>query len=271
MSAIPLTDAPALNGAARVTLAVRVVLAAIAVGALVAAFLVSRHPHAQTIVPIDSHADNVLVLDVSASISSDTYSRIGATLTSLTRSGGRFGLVVFSDQAYEALPPGTPAADLAPLVRYFTLPKQTRPGFAPIFPPNPWQSSFSAGTKISAGLTLAHTIAVAGKARPASVVLVSDLEDDPGDVNRLAAILLAYRRDRVPVRIVGLSPQPADLALFRRLLSPAPAVVEAPTRAQQPARDSTSFPWAIVLLAVIAAAALASAEAWAPRLEWGSG
>ncbi len=270
MSAIPLTDAPALTGAARVTLAVRVVLAAIAAGAIVAALLVSRHPQTRTIVPVGSHADNVLVLDVSASISSDTYSRIGATLRALTRSGGRFGLVIFSDQAYEALPPGTAAADLAPLERYFTLPQQTRPGFAPTYPSNPWQSAFSAGTKISAGMTLAHTIAVADRRRPANVVLVSDLDDDPADVNRLAAVLLAYRRDHVPVRIVGLSPAPADVALFRRLLSPAPKVLEAPASTQQPARDETSFPWAFVLLALVAATALAAAEAWAPRLEWGS-
>ncbi len=252
------------------TLAVRVLLAAVAVGAIVAALLVSRHPQTQTIVPVDGHADNVLVLDVSASISSDTYSRIGATLRALTRSGGRFGLVVFSDQAYEALPRGAPAADLAPLVRYFTLPAQAQPGFAPTFPPNPWQSAFSAGTRISAGMTLAHTIAVADRRRPATVVLVSDLDDDPADVNRLAAVLLAYRRDHVPVRIVGLSPSPSNVALFRRLLSPAPAIVEAPTLAEQSAHDETSFPWAFVVLTLVAAAALAGAEVWAPRLQWGS-
>ena len=76
------------------------------------------------------------MLDVSASISADTYSRIGATLSSLARSGGRYGLVVFSDQAYEALPPGTPASDLRPLVRYFTLPP-AHGGFAPDVPAEP--------------------------------------------------------------------------------------------------------------------------------------
>jgi hypothetical protein len=270
MSSIPLTDAPALAGAARATLAVRALLAAIAAGAVLAALLVARHPDTQALVPVDSHADNVLVLDVSASISSDTFSRIGATVGTLARGGGRFGLVVFSDQAYEALPPGTAAADLEPLVRYFTLPEQSQPGFAPTFPANPWQSTFSAGTKISSGLTLAHTIAVADRSRPARVVLVSDLDDDPADVNRLAAILLAYRRDHIPVRIVGLSPAPADAALFRRLLSPAPVITEAPALADRPARDHTSFPSTFVALALVAAAALATAELWAPRLEWGA-
>ena len=135
------------------------------------------------------------MLDVSASISTDTYSRIGGTLPRSRDSGGRFGLVVFSDQAYEALPPGTPAADLAPLVRYFTLPQQTQPGFAPTFPPNPWRATFSAGTRISAGLELAHRIALEDKPRRPTVVLVSDLDDDPSDLHaaRVGAARLPAR------------------------------------------------------------------------------
>jgi hypothetical protein len=241
----------------------------VCVGAAAAAVIVSRHPHTQTIVPLPSHADTILVLDLSASISSDTFSRIGGTLAALARSGRRVGLVVFSDQAYEAFPPGTPSADLAPFVRYFTLPKQQTPGFAPAFPDNPWQATFTGGTKISAGLDLAHQIAVAGRRR-ATIVLVSDLNDDPGDLTRLASVLLAYRRDRVPVRIVGLDPSPADVSLFTRLLSPQPVVVEAPTLAEAPPHDTTPFPWLLVALAAAAAGACATSSAWAPRLVWGA-
>jgi hypothetical protein len=167
------------------------------------------------------------------------------------------------------MPPGTPASDLAPFVRYFTLPPQKTPGFAPAFPTNPWQSTFTGGTKISAGLELAHQIAVAGK-HPATVVLVSDLDDDPGDVPRLASVLLAYRRDHVPVRIVGLDPSPDNVALFRKLLSPAPVVAQAPLLSEAPPHDVTPFPWSIVALALVAAAALALRLAWAPQLEWGA-
>src|SRR5205085_11365060 len=120
-------------------------------------------------------------------------------------------------QAYEAMPPGMPAADLAPFVRYFTLPAQQARGFAPTLPPNPWQSTFTGGTKISAGLELAHSIAVADR-HPATVVLVSDPDDDPSDLPRLASVLLSYRRDRVPVRIVGLDPASDNVALFDKLL-----------------------------------------------------
>jgi hypothetical protein len=248
MSAIPLADAPALRAPARRTFAVRAALALLCIGSAVAFLVVSRHPHTTTIVPLPSHADTIVVLDLSASISSDTFSRIGGTLAELSRSGGRIGLVLFSDQAYEAFPPGTPAADLAPFVRYFTLPKQQTPGFAPTFPDNPWQSTFTGGTRISAGLDLAHQIALAGGGR-APVVLVSDLDDDPGDLTRLASVLLAYRRDRVPVRIVGLNPSPGDVALFTRLLSPQPVIAEAPTLAEAPPHDTTPFPWTLVVLA----------------------
>jgi hypothetical protein len=268
VSAIPLADAPVLRAPARRTFTVRAALAVLCIGAAGAAVVAGRHPHTRTIVPLPAHADTILVLDLSASISSDTFSRIGGTLAALARSGSRLGLVVFSDQAYEAFPPGTPAVDLAPFVRYFTLPKQRSPGFAPTFPDNPWQSTFTAGTRISAGLDLAHRIAAAG-GRRAAVVLVSDLDDDPGDLPRLASVLLAYRRDHVPVRIVGLDASPDNVALYTRLLSPQPVVVEAPTLAEAPPQDTTPFPWTLVALAGAAACAYVLRAAWAPRLVWG--
>jgi hypothetical protein len=270
VNAIPLADAPALRTHARRTLVVRAGLALVCIGAAAAAVLVSRTPHTRTIVPLPAHAQTVLVLDLSASISADTFSQIGGTLAALARSGNRFGLVLFSEQAYEAMPPGTPAADLLPFVRYFTLPKQGAPGFAPTFPANPWQTTFTGGTRISSGLALAHSIAVAG-GRRATVVLVSDLDDEPNDLPRLAAVLLAYRRDHVPVRIVGLDPSPDNLALFDRLLTPRPVVVEAPALAAAPPHSTTPFPWLFLALALAVAAALAVRLAWAPRLEWHHG
>jgi hypothetical protein len=268
VNAIPLADAPALRRPAQATFLARSALAAAAVGLVLAFLLVSRHPHTQSIVQLSSHADTVLVLDLSASISTDTFSRIGGTLAAFSRSGSPVGLVVFSDQAYEALPPGTPATDLAPLVRYFTLPAHEQTGFLPSFPPNPWQDTFTGGTRISAGMELAHEIAVSGRPR-ATVVLVSDLDDDPGDLARLASVLLAFRRDRVPVRIVGLNPSPSDVTFFHRLLGPNAPIVEAPTLEQVPPRDRTAFPWTLVALTTAAAAAIGLRAVWAPTLEWG--
>jgi len=269
VSAIPLADAPSLRAPARTTLAVRALLAAAALGAAVAFLLISRHPHTRTVLSLPSGANTILVLDVSASISSDTFSRIGGTLEAISRSRSRIGLVVFSDTAYEALPPDVPASDLGPLVRYFTLPPQRKPGFAPAFPTNPWTSTFTAGTKISAGLQLAHTLALAQRRRPA-VVLVSDLDDDPNDLASLAAVTAAYRRDRIPLRVIGLNPSPNDVTLFQHLLGPTASIAQAPTLDQVPPHDVTLFPWALVGLAVAAALALGLREAWSPRLEWGA-
>lgn len=264
---IPLSDARNLRSFARVTAAVT---AALAVAALVFALsfaLISRDPHTRTTLGLPPHADGVVVLDLSASISSDTFSRIGGTLQTLARSGGRFGLVVFSDEAYEALPPGTPATALAPLVRYFTLPRQKVPGFLPSFPPNPWTHSFTSGTKMSTGMLLASQIAFAQRQRP-TLVLVSDLDDDPGDIPALTQILLSDRAKRVPVHIVGLNPTPQNAALFRDALGRQAPIVEAPTLDALPPQSVTPFPWLLVALAAAVAAALAARIAWAPRLTW---
>jgi hypothetical protein len=268
MSAIPLADAAALRPRARLSLLVLAALAAAAIGCAVAFLVVSRHARVRTVVALPHAASTIVVLDVSASVSSETYSRIGGTLDAIARSRTRIGLVVFSDTAYEALPPGVPASDLTPFVRYFTLPPQTTPGFAPSFPANPWTTAFTAGTKVSAGLDLAHAIATAQARRPA-VVLVSDLDDDPNDVPRLSTVVAAYQRDHVPLRVVGLDPSPQDVTLFQRLLGRGVPIAEAPTLDAVPSHDLVPFPWLLVALALAAAAALAVGAAWAPRLEWG--
>jgi len=268
MTSIPLADAGALRPAARRTLVVRVGLALALVGLVVAAVVVSRHSHTQTIVALPAHSSAIVVLDVSASISADTYSRIGGTLSSLARSGGRYGLVVFSDQAYEALPPGTRAADLAPLVRYFQLPPARGPGTAATFPANPWERVFSAGTKISAGLELAHTIAFQDRLSKPIAILVSDLDDDPDDLLRLTTILAALTRDHIPLRIVGLNPSNQDVALFKRLTGGAPIVRAGVLEPGPEPRNRTPFPWTLVTLALVVAIGIAAHELWGPRLEW---
>jgi hypothetical protein len=268
MSAIPLADAPMLAPAVRRTLIVRVVLAGALGAAVLTAVLAARHPHAQTIVALPRDSTAIIVLDLSASISTDTYSRIGAQLLSLARSRGRFGLIVISDQAYEALPPGTAAANLDPLVRYFRLPKQATPGFTPSYPKNPWTDNFSGGTKIAAGLTLAHTLAFENHLRRPAVILISDLDDDPDDRARLRRILIAYKRDGIALRLVSLNATPQAIAFIREY-APKTPVVQADTLAPGPLpRNHTPLSWALVALAVLAAVGLAANELWGPRLEW---
>jgi hypothetical protein len=268
VSSIPLADAPEFAPQARRTLLVRSALLALAAAAVVAVSLLARAPHSQTVVALPRHSDAIVVLDLSASIGSDTFSRIGATLDSLARSHGRYGLVVFSAGAYEALPPGAPAEDLAPLVRYF-IPRQQAAGFAETYPRNPWSDVFSAGTRISSGLELAHQVAVGTGLRRPVVILVSDLDDDPTDLPRLASIVLAYRRDDIPLRIVGLNPSSENAAFFQKLAGPATPIVEAGTAT--PAlrlENHTPFPWTLVALVLAVALTIAAHELWVARLEW---
>jgi hypothetical protein len=261
---IPLADAHTFRTHAVATRAALAVFAACATAAAVGILFASRFSHSQTLVLLPSNANVVIVLDLSASISSDSFSRIGATLRLLSQSGHRAGLVIFSDDAYDALPAGTPAADLAPLVRYFTVPRHSPPG---LYPLNPWGSTFTGGTNISAGMEMAIDIAVAQRPR-ATVMLVSDLDDNPNNLNALTAVGAVAQHDKVPIRIVGLSPSPANLAYFRSVFGRSTPIVEAPSPARAARQEQTPFPWTLVALAVAAATALALREGWAPRLGW---
>jgi hypothetical protein len=212
------------------------------------------------------------VLDLSASISTDTYSRVGEALTELVAPGGRYGLVVFSSSAYEALPPGTPASALKPLVRYFTLPKQVVAGEQPTFVTNPWTNSFTAGTQISQGLELARQIEVASGARHPAVVLISDLADDPNDQQRLPGVIEAYHRNGIDLRIVALNAAPGDANFFKLLVGTATSITAASLPGEHPSAAApahASFPSWIVILTIAVASLLAANELRSARLRWG--
>jgi hypothetical protein len=265
---IPLTDAPRLKRYVHRTLALEVATLAAVVALVIAFALASRQPEVAAPISLPHGANAIVVLDLSASISSDTYSRIGDTLAHLAASRDRYALIAFSDQAYEALPPGTPAADLSPFVRYFVLPPQKSPGFQPSFPTNPWTGTFTAGTNISAGMALARQVALTNVKRP-TVILISDLDDDPGDIPRLVAVLAAYRANNIPVRIVALNPTPADQTLFQRLLGPSAPIVQAALPSGAPApRTNSPFPWQLVAIGLAVAVLLALHQEWGPALTW---
>jgi hypothetical protein len=267
--AIPVADLARLDGARRRTTAVRWTLIGAVIVCLGLIAAASARPSGRELAFAPHGANGIVVLDLSASISSDTFQRIGTTLRDFAATNGHYGLVAFSDVAYSALPPGTPAAELRPYARYFTLPPAGNSGFLPQFPTNPWTNSFSSGTRISAGLGLAlKTIRQQHLGRPA-VILVSDLDDDPGDIQNLGGIALAYKKLRIPVRIVALSAQPGDEALFARLLAGAVHITDARLPQTPPQRTGGGAPLVLVLLAVLLALALAASELWSAQLVWG--
>ena len=241
----------------------RALLGVAAVGAAAAVVLLGRG-EAATPSPLPAGTDGLVVLDLSASISTDTYARIGATLDGLAETGGRYGLIVFSDTAYLALPPGTPAVELRAVARRFDLPEQT--GGALNVPTSPWTDSFSAGTKISTGLQLAlDTIKAKRLGRPA-VLLVSDLDDDVGDLERLTNTALTFRRLNIPVRVIGLNPAPEDQRYVERLLRRSSDLSAAALPGDEAGR-SRDVRMPLLLAALAAAAALALREMLVTRVE----
>ncbi|MDX6398747.1 MAG: hypothetical protein QOJ43_2155, partial [Gaiellaceae bacterium] len=199
-------------------------------------------------------------------------------LRELIATGDRYGLVVFSDIAYEAFPPQTPAQELEPLLRYFTPLGQARPtvgypsyslGNQP-FAVNPWTNALTGGTRITSGLRAALAALRRDGIRNGSIVLVSDLDDDYLDVPQLADTFTAIARADVDMRIVGLQPSDEDAALFGALLGGQDRIERAQLPAVRPSRTPGGLPpripVALVLAGAVLALLLAANELWSARL-----
>ncbi len=273
MTTIPYVSARDFGALAARTKLVRIVLAVVLVALVLAAAAAARHPRATAQPFVPAGAGGVVVLDLSASVTSDTYSRIHESLQQLIARGGRYGLVVFSNVAYEALPPGTPASALEPIVRYFAVPAVTPSGEQPSLPVNPWAQSFTSGTEISVALDQARTIELAGHARRRAVVLISDLADDPNDFQRLDTVLNEYRAEGIALRVIALNADPNDVQRFKGLIGKASSIIPAGLtgpKQSAPRPPRTSFPSLLVVLAAVVAVLLSFNELRAARLRWGT-
>ncbi len=206
-NAIPLASTRWVAGLARRTTAVRLVLAAALAGLLVLAWASSRDVRRGSDL-LPAGGSPIVALDLSWSVSYDRSKVIQRTMSDLASSGRRLGLILFSDSAYEAMPPGTRSSALRPFLRFF------RGDGAP----NPWQQSFSAGTRISNALDLARTMLKRDHVENGSVVLISDLSDAPNDQPDLARTLVAFQQERIPLRMVAVDPAKEDERLFRDAL-----------------------------------------------------
>ncbi len=262
MAGLPLSDARALGRAARRTANQRALLAFAVLLLALAAFLAARDPQVTSQSFLPSGADGIVVLDLSSSISGDTHQRIRSTLLRLAAGDGRYGLVVFSDTAYEALPPGTSASELRRVARYYDTPE------GQLSDRTPWSVAFSGGTRISTGLELARSIIGRDRLEHPALLLVSDLDDDTGDVARMRRTLEELEAAGTPVRVVALNPAPEDERLFGRLLTEPGAVVPATLDAPVAASTGTDVPWTLVALGLTLALTLAAHELWRARLRW---
>ena len=225
---------------------------------------------------------SVLVVDISSSIEPGTYRQIEQTLAKAIASGERYGLVMFSDEAYELLPPGTKAAELDAVRRYFVpQPPSRSKAYRTFrsenltFPVAPWTAAFTNGTHVSRGLILARAILRRDRVTDGQVILVSDLEDDYLDIPLLARTLETFGRERLPLHVVGLNPQPYDRQVFRQLLRGPGSVSDAalPGSSLGPSATvpPTPFPVELVVLALLLVAALGLNEQLLVRLPLAAG
>src|SRR5207245_9130689 len=100
------------------------------------------------------------------------------------------------------------------LLRFFTGPKRRLD--------SPWAAVLSGGTRISAGLLLAREMLLRDGSANGSVTLVSDLGDLPNDRAPLTAELLAYLREGLLLRVVGIDPTAENPRFFQGLLASRP-------------------------------------------------
>jgi len=264
----PAVDSHDARALRRVSLRTRLlqavlVVAALALLALATASARGLDPAKPTFLPEGS---GVLVMDLSLSIGEKDYADIRRTVRRLIDDDGSMGLVIFSDLAYELLPPGTPSAELSPLVRFLVSERATRADAER--PVSPWSESFSAGTRISAALELARDILVRDGVKNGSILLVSDLVTAPEDVPELARTLHELRRQSITIRVVPLASLQTGRAVFETLLGKS-ALIE-PSQLRNPQRVATRthspLPTGFLLFGGVLLALLAAHEHFAGRL-----
>jgi hypothetical protein len=258
---IPASEPGHLRRAVRRTALLRTALLISLLGVLTLAVLVARNQDLQHAPLVPSDTTGVLVLDLSASVYEGAFAQ---TVQKLASGDERVGVIAFSSGAYELVPPGTPARELLPMLRYFEIDASGQ------LPRNPWEH-FRSGTQISSGLEAAHQALLRENVSRGSVVLVSDLEILPDEVPHLAEQVALLRRDGIDVRIVPLYPTPEKRARIEAIVGSTAFLREsdaaAPVRAPEARSLAAAAPWAFVVVAALLVALLAANEGLLSRLE----
>ena len=215
--AIPCSGLDRLSSAARRTTLQRWALGLAAVALLATAGLTARNLQLSADVLVPDGRSGVIALDLSRSITGSRQQEMADVLGAFAVRDQRVGLVVFSDTAYEMLPPGSPGTELRRLIDLLT-PYRVRPKAKKLrLPEMPWDESFRAGTVISSGLVMARRALRRHGERRGTVLLASDLSALADDLPRVANEIIAFRREGIDLRIAALSPTDSDRATFERL------------------------------------------------------
>jgi von Willebrand factor type A domain len=267
-NAVAFADLTELHGRSQRTGFVRVVLALALLGTLALLFDVARSAGAgRAAVFPEGTNTGVVALDMSASISGPTYARVATTLRGIVNANQSIGLIMFSDTAYELLPPNSPPGALLQFIPFFT-PIHFYGG-TPIFGQTPWDT-FMGGTRVASGLEMAREALIRAKVKHGAILLVSDLDDASSDEGLLATEALKLRTDHIPVRIGPLYSAAVDLHFFGALFGQQ-AFVDPSVFTHSATRHAESIaapaPWALLLLGALLLVLLAGNERWNGRLQ----
>jgi hypothetical protein len=265
--ATALGDLSDLRAAADRTTTVRIALVLALAATLGGAILLARSAGSgrAALLPTGSKA-GVVVIDMSGSVSGAPFERIATVLRALAAANQAMGLVMFSDTAYELLPPNSPVSSLLAFERFFN-PTEVSNG-SPLFGVTPW-NQFSAGTRISAGLRMGQLALQRAHITHGSLLLISDLNDSTSDEEGLVAEAFALKKAQIPLRIVPVVASPADTRIFGSLFGydsflPPSAYQTIADEQVQPI--ATSWPWALIAVGTALVGLLAANELFNTRL-----
>jgi len=284
---LPTSAADELRREHRRTRWFRVALAVAALGLLLAAYGLSRDLEALPTSYFATGSGGIVVLDLSTSVDAQKSQRVQRVLQSFAETEGRVGLIVFSDSAYEMLPPDTRSEELRPLLPFFDQGPVgvAQRGFggrrgggnaAPAQRPreeSPWSLAFRGGTRISTGLAEARAVISREGNHDLSVLLLSDLDDSGFDTSALTEELVSYERDGIRLRVVPLFPAPEDRRLFTQIAGKNVFVDRPELLRNTTVREHLtlvgSSPWALACVGAALLGLLALNERWCARLAWG--
>jgi hypothetical protein len=269
--AVQLADFASLQGAALRTSVSRVLLAL----ALIATFagllrLAGSAGSGRAAVFPQGTSAGVVALDMSASISGPTYARVASTLRGIVDANESIGLVMFSDTAYELLPPNSPPGALLQFIPYFTPTRYY--GSTPVFAQTPWDT-FSGGTRIARGLDEAGKALIRAHVQHGAILVVSDLDDSGSDEPELLATAVRLRHEGISVRIVPLFATPTNLQIFAAAFGQ-DAFVDPSVFTHSAKRHEQSVaaavPWGLLALGALLVLLLFGNERWHGRLTVGA-
>ena len=270
-SAPALADLGQIERPAGRTSLLRVALALALAGTLAVAVLDARSAGAgRAAVLPEGASTGVIVLDMSASISGPIYARVATTLKGIVAANQGIGLVMFSDTAYELLPPNSPPTALSQFIPFFV--PTTYSHGNPIFAQSPW-SQFSGGTRMSSGLVTAQRALRAAGVTHGAILIISDLDDSAGDQPVLVNEAFALKRAHIPVRIVPLFADPSNKRLFAALFGKGAFVSPSAfrhTAKQRQESIAATEPWALLALGLLLVLLLAGNERLNGRLTIGA-